>query len=120
MEDFRLKVFHSVARNKSFTKAAAELLITQPAVTKQIKNLEELLEVRQVRAAGVVAELLRLEHRGRVARVAAQAVHLLQGRERLAPFARIRIRKAGRVDVTRRPAPQTPASSCLAWMEDIP
>ncbi len=46
MEDFRLKVFHSVARNKSFTKAAAELLITQPAVTKQIKNLEELLEVR--------------------------------------------------------------------------
>ena len=46
MEDFRLKVFHSVARNKSFTKAAAELLITQPAVTKQIKNLEELLETR--------------------------------------------------------------------------
>ncbi|ANH79828.1 transcriptional regulator [Niabella ginsenosidivorans] len=46
MEDFRLKVFHSVARNKSFTKAAAELLITQPAVTKQVKNLEELLETR--------------------------------------------------------------------------
>ncbi len=46
MEDFRLKVFHSVARNKSFTKAAAELFITQPAVTKQIKNLEGILEVR--------------------------------------------------------------------------
>ena len=46
MEDFRLKVFHSVARNKSFTKAASELFITQPAVTKQIKNLEEMLETR--------------------------------------------------------------------------
>jgi len=46
IEDFRLKVFHSVARNRSFTKAAAELFITQPAVTKQIKNLEELLETR--------------------------------------------------------------------------
>jgi Transcriptional regulator len=46
MEDFRLKVFHSVARNRSFTKAAAELFITQPAVTKQIKNLEEMLGTR--------------------------------------------------------------------------
>src|SRR3546814_13671759 len=46
MEDFKLKVFYSVAKNKSFTKAAAELFITQPAVTKQIKNLEESLETR--------------------------------------------------------------------------
>ncbi|MHB1177696.1 MAG: helix-turn-helix domain-containing protein [Daejeonella sp.] len=36
MEDYKLKVFHSVAKNQSFTKAAAELFITQPAVTKQI------------------------------------------------------------------------------------
>ncbi|AQG82450.1 transcriptional regulator [Spirosoma montaniterrae] len=46
MEDFRLKVFAAVARNQSFTRAAAELSLSQPAVTKQIKNLEDLLGAR--------------------------------------------------------------------------
>lgn len=41
MSDFRLAVFRSVARRLSFTKAAAELFITQPAVTKHIHELEE-------------------------------------------------------------------------------
>jgi LysR family transcriptional regulator, transcriptional activator of the cysJI operon len=36
----------SVAANKSFTKAASELFITQPAITKHIKLLEESLEIR--------------------------------------------------------------------------
>ncbi|NMW20851.1 MAG: LysR family transcriptional regulator [Chlorobiaceae bacterium] len=40
MFDFRLKVFDTVARRLSFTKAADELFITQPAVTKHIKQLE--------------------------------------------------------------------------------
>lgn len=40
MLDFRLKVFQSVARNLSFTKAANELFITQPAISKHIKELE--------------------------------------------------------------------------------
>ena len=40
MFDFRLKVFDTVARRLSFTKAADELYITQPAVTKHIKQLE--------------------------------------------------------------------------------
>lgn len=40
MFDFRLKVFSTVARRLSFTKAAEELLISQPAVTKHIKELE--------------------------------------------------------------------------------
>ncbi len=40
MFDFRLKVFNTVARRLSFTKAAEELLISQPAVTKHIKELE--------------------------------------------------------------------------------
>jgi len=40
MENFKLIVFRSVARNLSFTKAANELFITQPAVTKNIKALE--------------------------------------------------------------------------------
>jgi len=46
MDDFRLKVFYSVSKNQSFTKAAAELFITQPAVTKHVKLLEESLGVR--------------------------------------------------------------------------
>ncbi|GAA4317955.1 LysR family transcriptional regulator [Compostibacter hankyongensis] len=46
MEDFKLKVFHSVAKNRSFTKAASELFITQPAVTQQIRNLEQSLGAR--------------------------------------------------------------------------
>jgi len=38
--DFRLKVFHTVAKRLNFTKAAGELFITQPAVTKHIQELE--------------------------------------------------------------------------------
>ena len=43
LTDFRLKVFKTVADRLSFTKAAAELLISQPSVTKQINELERLL-----------------------------------------------------------------------------
>lgn len=38
--DFRLKVFHCVACNLSFTKASRELFITQPAISKHIHELE--------------------------------------------------------------------------------
>lgn len=38
--DYRDKVFLSVAENLSFSKAANELFISQPAVTKHIKELE--------------------------------------------------------------------------------
>jgi len=41
MSDFRLEVFYTVARRMSFTKAAATLFITQPAVTKHIYELEQ-------------------------------------------------------------------------------
>jgi LysR family transcriptional regulator, transcriptional activator of the cysJI operon len=41
MADFRLQVFYTVAKRLSFTKAAAELFITQPAVTKHINELEQ-------------------------------------------------------------------------------
>jgi DNA-binding transcriptional LysR family regulator len=40
MFDFRLQVFQAVAKRLNFTKAAAELFITQPAVTKHIHELE--------------------------------------------------------------------------------
>mgnify|MGYP003456747741 CR=1 FL=1 len=41
LEDFRLKVFKAVAENRSFTKAAAVLRITQPAVSQNIAELEK-------------------------------------------------------------------------------
>jgi DNA-binding transcriptional LysR family regulator len=46
LENFRLKVFRTVAQHLSFRKAAEHLLITQPAVTLQIKALEEDLGMR--------------------------------------------------------------------------
>ena len=41
MADRRLQVFYTVARQLSFTKAAEQLFMTQPAVTFQVKQLEE-------------------------------------------------------------------------------
>lgn len=42
----RLKIFHTVAQLKSFTKAAQILNLTQPAITFQIKNLEDHFRTR--------------------------------------------------------------------------
>jgi len=46
MADRRLQVFHTVARQLSFTKAAEQLFMTQPAVTFQVKQLEEHFNAR--------------------------------------------------------------------------
>ncbi len=42
----RLKIFHTVAQLKSFTGAAQVLNLTQPAITFQIKNLEDHFQTR--------------------------------------------------------------------------
>ena len=41
LEDFRLKVFVTVAQEKSFTKAAAVLGVSQPAVSQNIAEIEK-------------------------------------------------------------------------------
>jgi LysR family transcriptional regulator, transcriptional activator of the cysJI operon len=56
MENFRLRVFRAVARHLNFRIAAEELLLTQSAVTQQIKALESELDVPLFdRAGGRVA-----------------------------------------------------------------
>jgi DNA-binding transcriptional LysR family regulator len=46
VSDFRLKVFQSVAKNLSFTKASQDLFISQPAITKHIQELESTYQTR--------------------------------------------------------------------------
>lgn len=46
MSDFRLKVFQSVAKNLSFTKASQELFVSQPAITKHVQELETTYQTR--------------------------------------------------------------------------
>jgi DNA-binding transcriptional LysR family regulator len=45
IENFRLKVFRAVAEHRHFRKAADHLYLTQPAVTHQIRALEETFSV---------------------------------------------------------------------------
>jgi DNA-binding transcriptional LysR family regulator len=52
MIDFRLKVFYTVAKRLNFTKAAAELFISQPAVTKHIKELEQEFKISLFERSG--------------------------------------------------------------------
>ena len=42
----QLRIFHSVAKNRSFTRAADELCLTQPGVSKHIRQLESHYNVK--------------------------------------------------------------------------
>lgn len=52
MSDFRLKVFYTVAQRLSFTKAAQELYLSQPAVTKHIRELEQQYQATLIDRSG--------------------------------------------------------------------
>ena len=52
LENFRVVVFRAVAEQLNFRKAAEELYLTQPAVSLQIKALEEDLGVQLFDRAG--------------------------------------------------------------------
>lgn len=82
LENFRLKVFRTVAEHLSFRKAAEHLFLTQPAVTLQIKALENDLGVRLFdRAAGRIAltrhGALLLNYAKKIAAVVADAERAL-------------------------------------------
>jgi LysR family transcriptional regulator, transcriptional activator of the cysJI operon len=79
MENFRLRVFRAVARHLNFRIAAEELLLTQSAVTQQVKALESELDVPLFdRAGGRVAltpaGVALLPFAGRLAELSAQAL----------------------------------------------
>lgn len=61
--DARLRAFAAVARQRSFSLAAAELFVSQPAVSKHIAALEAELQARLVERGGRGASLT---HAGRV------------------------------------------------------
>ena len=62
MFDFRLKVFHVVAKRLSFTKAAEELFITQPAVSKHIQEIESFYKTRLFKREGSKIKLTPAGH----------------------------------------------------------
>jgi DNA-binding transcriptional LysR family regulator len=78
LENFRLKVFRAVAEHMNFHKAAEHLFLTQPAVTLQIKALEDDLGVRLFdRTAGRISLTqqgsILLSYAGKIAALAAEA-----------------------------------------------
>ena len=87
MSDFRLRVFQSVAKNLSFTKASQELFISQPAISKHIQELEACYQIRLFDRQGNKISLteagrLLLEHSERILdgyRQLEYEMHLLNG-----------------------------------------
>ncbi len=89
LENFRLKVFRIVAEKRSFRQAADTLFLTQPAVTLQIKALEEQLGTSLFDRSGSRITLTDagaklLKHAKGMQRIAAEAereISMLQGQE---------------------------------------
>jgi len=84
LENFRLKVFRIVAEQLNFRKAAEHLFLTQPAVTLQVKALEEDLGIRLFdRAANRISLTpqgsLLLEYAKKIAALVSQAEQALGG-----------------------------------------
>lgn len=77
MADRRLQVFHAVAKHLSFTKAADALFMTQPAVTFQVRQLEEhfgarLFDRTQGRIALTSAGVVAFEYAERILALSAE------------------------------------------------
>jgi DNA-binding transcriptional LysR family regulator len=78
LDNFRLVVFRAVAEHLSFRKAAEELYLTQPAVSLQIKALEEDLGVQLFDRSGAHIALtgsaiILLRYCGQVSRLLSEA-----------------------------------------------
>jgi DNA-binding transcriptional LysR family regulator len=85
LENFRLKVFRTVAEHLNFRKAAEHLFLTQPAVTLQIKGLENDLGVPLFdRSAGRVTlttqGAILLRYTNKIAQICSEAEEKLAAR----------------------------------------
>lgn len=85
----QLRAFYFAAREKSVTKAAETLYVTQPAVTMQIKALEEALEIKLFRKYGKQLELTEagnvlFRYAEKMFEIAEQMEHALKGYKELA------------------------------------
>ena len=83
MADRRLQIFHAVAKHLSFTKAAEALFMSQPAVTSQIRQLEEHFNTRLFdrghgRISLTAAGQLALDYAERILDISAELDHRLQ------------------------------------------
>lgn len=86
----QMRVFAAVARNLSFTKAARELHLTQPAISQQVKLLEEEVGLplfehigRKVHLAPAGVELLRYtEQAMELLRQASESLSAMRGLKR--------------------------------------
>lgn len=76
--DFRLKVFEEVAKTLSFTRASKSLMISQPAISNHIKELETIYKVRLFNREGSRISLTPEGEifRGHVAKILADLKHL--------------------------------------------
>jgi len=86
LENFRLKVFRTVAEHLNFRKAAEQLFLTQPAITLQVKALEDDLGIRLFdRAANRVSLTpqgsLLLDYAKKIATLVSQAEQELGGKD---------------------------------------
>ena len=79
----QLKIFEAVARHGSISRAATELLLTQPAVSMQVKQLEDQIGLKLVDlvAKRMVLTEAGLELRDHAARIAEQTVEMSEAME---------------------------------------
>lgn len=95
IENFRIRVFRAVAQHLNFSRAAEELLLTQPAVTQQIKALEDELGIPLFdRGGGRIA----LTPGGATLLPFAQKMKLL-GEEAVAALAEVQGHQAGELSI---------------------
>jgi len=85
----QLRAFYFAAREKSVTKAAEVLYVTQPAVTMQIKALEQALGIKLFRKYGKQLELTEagnvlFSYAEKMFEIAEQMEHALKGYKELA------------------------------------
>src|SRR3954464_14685732 len=96
----QIRAFVSVAHLKSFTRAAALLHLSQPALTVQIRRLEEALGVKLLDRNSRTVELTR------VGRALAAVLQRLLGGHRQLDW--LWSRQGTRRPVPRRPMPERP------------